>query len=451
MREVPLLEPESEFESVLSKVGPLVAGRYHPSSEHIEDQYEVSDVVLGAGGNGEVLLAHSKLDSSKTFAVKTIHFSELHGFDEWKMVEKQLEIAIRVDHPHVIAVTDVYETTDALHFVMPCMEGGQLIKTRDAPPTSDHDARALGKQMLLALAHLHSHGIVHRDIKPANFVYERKDGTQVKMIDFDLSTFWKAGEAKLQRCCGSPGYMSPELITGEGYTSQTDMWSLGVTLFTLLVGELPFSLEEEVVTQADVLKLLASEVAADLSADAAHLLARLLRVDPAERLTADVALLHPFVSDRKRCPDVAQLRPCRSNRRNQGGVCRRQRRPQRIARAGGGSARKQCGSKMSTKMELERSLMKFDVEQPLVKKPVKPLQRMTFASSPLPQTVAAARWADLEDEATLRWADLEDEVHEDPAGPMLRQVAAKAAVPMQSKVRWADLEEDEEADLFTGV
>lgn len=110
---------------------------------------------------------------------------------------------------------------------------------------------------------------------------------------------------------------------------------------------------------------------------------------------------------------------------------------------------------MSTKMELEKLLMKFDDEQPLVTKPVEPLHRMAFASLPLPQTVAAARWADLEDEvvaeATVRWADLEDEVEADPAVPMLQQVVAKAAVPMQSKVRWVDLEEDEEADLCTKI
>lgn len=473
MLEVPPLAPEGEFESVLSKVGSHVAGRYHPFSERIEDHYEVSDAVLGAGGNGEVLLARDKLDSAKTFAVKTIHFSEILGFDEWKMVEKQLEVALIVDHPHVIAVTDVYETTEALHFVMPCMEGGQLIKTEDAPPTSDHDTRALVKQMLLALTYLHSRGIVHRDIKPANFVYEKKGGGHVKMIDFDLSTFWKPGDAKLQRCCGSPGFMSPELSTGQGYTTQTDMWSLGVTLFTLLVGELPFSLEEEPPTQECVFKLLTSEVAAGLSPDAAHLLARLLRVDPAERLSAEVALLHPFVSDRERCPDVAQLRPCRSKRRNQGGVCRRQRRPQRVACAGSGSARKQCGSKMSTKMELEKLLMKFDDEQRLVTKPAVPLHRMAFATLPLPQEVAEVRWADLDDEVVaeptvplqqkvaIRWADLEDEVETEPAVPMQQhvvlggdledQVVAKAAVPMQGKVRWVDLEEDEDADLLNKI
>jgi len=454
--EVPPLAPGGEFESVLSKVGSHVAGRYHSSSERIEDHYEVSDAVLGAGGNGEVLLARSKLDSAKTFAVKTVHFSEILGFDEWKMVEKQLEVALLVDHPHVIAVTDVYETAEALHFVMPCMEGGQLIKTEDAPPTSDHDAWALAKQMLLALTHLHSQGIVHRDIKPANFVYEKKGGGHVKMIDFDLSTFWKHGDAKLQRCCGSPGFMSPEQSSGQGYTNQTDMWSLGVTLFTLLVGELPFSLEEEPPTQELVSKLLASEVAADLSPDAAHLIARLLRVDPAERLSAEGALLHPFVSNRGRCPDVAQLRSCRSNRRIQGGVRRGQRRPLRAARA----SRKPCGRKMSTQMELEQLLMKFDDEQPLVTKPVEPLHRLAVATLPLSQKVAANRWADLEDEvvaeptvpsqkivASMRWADFEDEL----AADLEDQVVAKAAVPMHSKVRWADLEEDEEAEVFNKI
>lgn len=414
---------EGEFDVVLNRLGSHVAGRYHSSSESIENDYEVCDTVLGDGGNGKVLLARSRSDAAKAFAVKTVHFSSIAGINEWNMLEKQLEVALLVDHPHLIGVVDVYETVDALHFVMPCMEGGQLIKEEGAPPMSDPNTRDLARQMVLALSYLHSQGIVHRDVKPANFVLEKESGGRTKMIDFDLSTFWTPGDAKMSTCCGTPGYMSPELLMGQGYSSQTDLWSLGVTLFTLLVGELPFS-SEETPTQELVDKLFASKVIVGLSSDAVHLLASLLRIDPNERPSAEEILRHPFVAVRKQkhshaANTVASALPrrTRSGRCNQLG--RHNRLQQRRRSVGTGRIRNtHCSGQHSdyrtyAEAQLSKLLQAFDAEH----------RAARTQAAPLKQNSSKVRWADLEDEVEQQIAPL---------------------TPNKARVCWADLEDDED-------
>jgi len=371
----PIAAIESEFGPVLARLGYKVAGRFHADTERLEENYDLSDTVLGAGANGDVRLAQSRLDGSKSFAVKTISFNSIAGMDEWTMLENQLEVALLVDHPNVVGVTDVYETDEALHLVMPCMEGGAL--GEELSPVSLDGEKDLARQMVLALGYLHGQGIVHRDVKPSNFVLKQKQGKCLKIIDFDLCAFWQPGDSKLHSCCGTPGFMSPELQSGDGYTSQTDMWSLGATLFQLLVGKMPFSLQEAP-NQEVVDELLNSQVTAGLNHDARDFIARLLRVDAAERPSAQEALRHPFVALHDQCQKAAQATRCAGRPNGRG---RRQaRRPQRGGTPCGG------GTIVNTQTELAKLLTASEVH-PLL--PPVPLQ----------QKIAAVRWADLEDDS----------------------------------------------------
>jgi serine/threonine protein kinase len=381
---------ESEFGAVLGRVGPQVAGRFHTGSDRIEGSYDLSDTVLGAGSNGDVRLARSRSDGVNKFAVKTVAFSGIAGIDEWEMLENQLEVALLVDHPHLVGVTDVYETDEALHMVMPCMEGGALIDDEFSTQVFDRAGKDSTREMLLALSYLHSHGIVHRDIKPSNYVLEQKQGTRVKLIDYDLCAFWLPGDEPMYTSCGTPGFTSPELRSGKGYTSQTDMWSLGITLFRLFVGQMPFSLQETP-DQDAVDKLLSSQVAAGLQPEALDLIRKLLRVDPAERVNAEDALLHPFVAvaSQEQRRDVAVSSQCGSRGRKCGRGRRQLRRPQRCGRAvsGGSVRRESCRIRMSGTSELVKLKEAF-IEQP----------PMTIPVVPLRQKDAKVRWVDFDEE-----------------------------------------------------
>jgi calcium/calmodulin-dependent protein kinase I len=414
-------DDESQFKLLVERLGSAVANRFHPVSEKIADKYVVTETMLGAGSSGTVYLAHNASDSTNNLAVKIVKFESVCGFSEWKMLERQLEVALRVDHPHVIGVTDVYETEHCLHFVMPHMEGGQLIKDHDAPLVSDYDARDLTRQMLLALSYMHRQGIVHRDVKPANFVREKRDGGLLKLIDFDMSAFWKQGNPKMSHCCGTPGYMAPELLSQTGYTNKVDMWSLGVTLYVLLVGKIPFPDDDEVPTQEAVDEVLNSKEIAAFPADTVHFLRKLLRTDPAARLGADEALRHPFITRRQQTPgiqDIVKREAVSGNRANNHciqALARRQRRtPQRRGQVRNSIRRTSCLSCYTiepiehriSSNELAQALRAFEEEYCMALQPNAPSLQ-----------VSKPRWADLGDvpdddlqtqAPKVRWADLED-------------------------------------------
>merc|ERR1712183_1203924 len=100
--------------------------------------------------------------------------------------------------------------------------------------------------MLLAINYIHTHGIVHCDIKLENFMYELPDNDHLKLIDFGFSRFWEPGNAVavMALSCGTLSYVAPEILN-KNYTSQSDLWSLGVIAFILLFGYMPFTGAEE--------------------------------------------------------------------------------------------------------------------------------------------------------------------------------------------------------------
>merc|ERR1712048_298793 len=149
------------------------------------------------------------------------------------------------DHPHVARLVDVYESSDRLSLVMECMEGGELFdRVSERKVFSETDASHATWQMLLAVNYIHSKNVVHRDLKLENFLYESKNTDHLKLIDFGFSKIWEKN-TKMELSCGTLSYVAPEVLK-KSYTSQCDMWSLGVIVFILLVGYMPFSGDDEV-------------------------------------------------------------------------------------------------------------------------------------------------------------------------------------------------------------
>eukprot|EP00439_Symbiodinium_sp_Y106_P063416 s2231_g9.t2 len=155
--------------------------------------------VLGSGANGQVWLVRSR-HNNRAFAAKTYR---LAGISELKCkeIETEVEILLTVDHPNLARMVDAYETKDPI--CSTCL------------------------------------GIVHRDVKLENWLYEKKGGQDLKLIDFGLSKFWRPDKSMEMRV-GTLDYMAPEVLH-RNYTSKCDLWSLGVIAYTLLVGSFPFS------------------------------------------------------------------------------------------------------------------------------------------------------------------------------------------------------------------
>eukprot|EP00929_Paragymnodinium_shiwhaense_P018171 TRINITY_DN1282_c1_g1_i1.p1 TRINITY_DN1282_c1_g1~~TRINITY_DN1282_c1_g1_i1.p1 ORF type:complete len:536 (+),score=126.76 TRINITY_DN1282_c1_g1_i1:72-1610(+) len=278
-----------------SRMGKItITGRYHTLPKKLEDDYELQKKVLGEGYNGQVTLATSKSDS-RLYAVKPF---KLRGIAKERRqdLHNECEIFLGMDHPHVARLVDVYEGEGELHLVMECMTGGELFeRIKKKKLFSEADASEATRQMLLAVNYLHSHGIAHRDLKLENFLYESAGSDHLKLIDFGFSSVWKPN-TKLAASCGTLAYVAPEVIKGS-YTTQCDMWSLGVIVFILLFGHMPFSGSESIqMNNIKAGKFNKKEIYTKKSETARNFVESLLVVDPEKRLTPTQALDHPFVN-----------------------------------------------------------------------------------------------------------------------------------------------------------
>jgi len=274
-----------------------ITGRYHRLPKKFEDDYESMDKVLGTGYNGEVKLASCKHTGAK-FAVKAF---KLRGVskDKRKELESEAEIFLAMDHPHVASLVDVYESDDQLHLVMECMQGGELFdRVVERKRFSEMDAANAIYQMLLAVNYIHLHDIVHRDIKLENFLYEAKDSDHLKLIDFGFSKIWQPNTT-MAVSCGTLAYVAPEVLE-RSYTSQCDLWSLGVVAFVLLFGYMPFSGAEakQIRDIKDGHFTKKQAIWSKASTEAKDFVQKLLVVDPDLRMTAAKALNHRWLQTR---------------------------------------------------------------------------------------------------------------------------------------------------------
>lgn len=292
-----LADVQKRTEDRIGKV--TVTGRYHRLPRKLQDDYDLEPKVLGSGYNGSVHLAKSKTTGGR-FAVKGF---KLHGVSDEKKeeLETECEIFLSMDHPHVARLTDVYESEDTLDLVMECMEGGELFhRVTERKRFNERDAAEATFQMLLAVNYIHTHGIVHRDIKLENFLYEKKETDHLKLIDFGFSKIWQPN-TKMALSCGTLAYVAPEVLD-KSYTSQCDLWSLGVVVFILLVGYMPFAGTEG--HQVQMIRKgkynMRPEAWKRVSKEANEFIAQLLVVDPEKRMNAEAALNHMWLQKKRK-------------------------------------------------------------------------------------------------------------------------------------------------------
>jgi calcium-dependent protein kinase len=269
-------------------------GRYH-RHRALEDDYIISQSILGSGTNNDVLLALGVSQPCEKFAVKSLQLDNL-TLKGCEQLEAEVQNYLSMDHPHIARLHDVYETEHQLHLVMECLDGGDLFaRVEEETRFSEEDARDMIRQMLLALNYIHSHGIAHRDIKLENFVFDKEDSTHLKLIDFGFSCM--CGQEKMHKCCGTVAYAAPEVLN-KNYTSQCDLWSLGVIGFILLSGGMPFFGPD-----ADQIRNIRNgnftmrpQRWNTVSGIAKDFILKLLEISPSKRLTAQNALEHIWIA-----------------------------------------------------------------------------------------------------------------------------------------------------------
>ncbi|KAM0057912.1 putative protein kinase CAMK-CDPK family [Helianthus debilis subsp. tardiflorus] len=285
--------------------------------KHFGSKYEVGEEV-GRGHFGNTCKAKVKKGEFKgqEVAVKIIPKSKMTTAISIEDVRREVKILKALSgHENLVKFYDAYEDHDNVYVVMELCEGGELldrILSRGGKYTED-DAKVVLMQILNVVAFCHLQGVVHRDLKPENFLFTSKDeNSQLKAIDFGLSDFVKPDE-RLNDIVGSAYYVAPEVLH-RSYSTEADVWSIGVIAYILLCGSRPFWARTESGIFRAVLKSHPSfdEVPwPTLSSEAKDFVKRLLNKDPRKRMTAAQALSHPWIrntNDVKVPLDVSLLR-----------------------------------------------------------------------------------------------------------------------------------------------
>ena len=163
-----------------------------------------------------------------------------------KIIRSEIGILLKISHPHVIRLKEIYETPNLIQLVLELVTGGELFDRVTARGSySERDSAASVRQILEAVKYLHENGIVHRDLKPENLLYaDPSDNSALKIADFGLGKLLTS-EAQMHTVCGTPGYCAPEVLRGVSYGPEIDMWSVGVIAYILLGGYEPFYAENE--------------------------------------------------------------------------------------------------------------------------------------------------------------------------------------------------------------
>lgn len=208
----------------------------------------------------------------------------------------EIDVLRSLDHPNVVPLYEVYESTKYIHLLLPYLEGGELFeKIKAKTKYKESDAMHVMKQFLSALAYLAKRKVVHRDLKPENLILAKPtDDSDLLIADFGFATFIE-DEKPLFLRCGSPGYVAPEVLTDQGYGVEADVFSSGVIMFVLLTGRPLFrgdKIDEILEKNKNCELVFPEQLWNKISPDARNLCELLLTRDPKERITAEKALEH---------------------------------------------------------------------------------------------------------------------------------------------------------------
>ncbi|TRY82458.1 hypothetical protein DNTS_028279 [Danionella cerebrum] len=196
-------------------------------------------IAVGMTNQAEEVVLAEERSTGKMFAVKCIPKKALKGKES--SIENEIAVLRKIKHENIVALEDIYESSDHLYLIMQLVSGGELFdRIVEKGFYTEKDASKLIRQVLDAVNYLHTMGIVHRDLKPENLLYfNPQDGSKIMISDFGLSKMEGTGDV-MSTACGTPGYVAPEVLAQKPYSKAVDCWSIGVIAYILLCGYPPF-------------------------------------------------------------------------------------------------------------------------------------------------------------------------------------------------------------------
>uniref|UniRef100_A0A1I7YBU1 Protein kinase domain-containing protein n=1 Tax=Steinernema glaseri TaxID=37863 RepID=A0A1I7YBU1_9BILA len=273
-----------------------------PVKRDIKHRFEITKK-LGSGTYGKVSLAYDH-KTDREVAVKLIKKSAIENKQDLVRIRREIRIMSALHHPNIIQIYEVFENKDKIILVMEYACGGELydyVSTHGSLPEAE--ARRIFRQITSAVLYCHKHKVAHRDLKLENILLDGRNNA--KIADFGLSNYFSE-KSLLTTFCGSPLYASPEIINGTPYRGpEVDCWSLGILLYTLVYGSMPFDGRDFNRMVRQIKR--GAYFEPDTPSTASMLIRSMLRVNPDRRADIDDIASHWWLNLEENMPVIQEL------------------------------------------------------------------------------------------------------------------------------------------------
>ena len=287
---------------------PLVPSEKIPEPENNHFKISENDFtkikLIGKGSYGNVFLVRYN-KNNMIYAMKVYKKSDLREKNQENNTKSERNLLTQINFPFIVEVKFAFQTDSKLFLVQEFIQGGDLFfHIHSGQKFSTQKTKFYLVEIILAIDFLHKNNMIYRDLKPENILIDSKG--HIKLTDFGLSKIVTNIEEKSFTICGTLQYIAPEIISGEGYNESVDWWSLGIIMYEMLTGKLPFkfNFDSQEEQEQNDLNIYDKKIKFPswIEENAKDLINKLLNKDPEKRIGsgkegAENIKKHPFFSD----------------------------------------------------------------------------------------------------------------------------------------------------------
>ena len=279
-----------------------VENRFLPLPRNAVEEYEPEPKItdfelikeLGVGSFGKVYLVYHKKTKHK-FALKSIDKLDEVNYEEKSYFSREIEIMYKLNHPNICKLFSHFEDNNYCYFLLQYIPNGSafdLIPKNGKKQQNMKLIASVMKDLISAIYYLHNMQptIVHRDIKPENILLD--ENSKAYLTDFGWSNYIRNHRIR-NTVCGTPLYLPPEMVSETGHNEKADIWCIGVLLFELSTGKVPFEGNDYTTVKYNISRLNISWPS-DIEPDVKDLVSKILKKNPNERLSIEKILSHSF-------------------------------------------------------------------------------------------------------------------------------------------------------------